>query len=57
MEVDDMAMPDYETIKSNYLAGLWNDRMLRTALTCKAITREQYEEILDTKRSGKKTAN
>ena len=52
-----MAMPDYETIKSNYLAGLWNDRMLRTALTCKAITREQYEEILDAKRSGKKTAN
>ena len=49
-----MALPNYETIKSNYLTGLWNDRMLRTALTCKAITREQYEEILDAKRAATK---
>lgn len=53
MEDEHMAMPNYETIKADYLAGRWNDRMLRTALTCKAITREQYEEILDAKRSMK----
>lgn len=48
-----MAMPTYENIRANYLNGLWNDRMLKTALTCKTITKDQYEQILADKAAGK----
>lgn len=42
--------PSYDTIKTYYTSGKWNDRMLKTALTCKAITQRQYEEILASKK-------
>ena len=47
-----MAFPSPETIKTYYLEGKWTDRMLKTALTCKAITERQYEEILAAKSNG-----
>lgn len=43
--------PSYDTIKSYYTSGKWNDRMLKTALTCKVITQRQYEEILASKKN------
>ncbi len=45
-----MAMPDYETIKQYYLDGKWNERMVRTAQVCKAITQEQADEIIALKK-------
>lgn len=47
-----MAMPSYEVIRQYYLDGLWSDIMLRTAVVCKAITQEQYEQLLDEKKSA-----
>lgn len=46
-----MAMPSYETIAQYYREGLWNDMMLRTAMVCKAITQEQYNQLLDEKKN------
>lgn len=46
-------MPNFETIKKNYLTGLWNERMLKTAVTCKAITKDQYDEIVAAKAAAK----
>lgn len=41
-----MALPKYSEIREYYLNGKWNDRMLKTALTCKQITNDQYEALL-----------
>lgn len=45
-----MQMPDVSTIRDYYVSGKWTDRMLKTALTCKAITQKQYEEIVAAKK-------
>lgn len=42
--------PSFDTIKTYYQQGKWSERMLKTALTCKAITQRQYEEILASKK-------
>ena len=45
--------PDYDTIKENFLTGKWTERMLKSALMCKAITTDQYNEILSAAASQK----
>lgn len=39
-------MPNYETIREYFLSGKWNERMLKSAVVCKAITNDQYEELV-----------
>lgn len=35
----------YEIIKRNYDRGLWNNKMVKTAVIKEVITPEQYQEI------------
>ena len=36
---------DFETIKSNYEKGLWNNLLVKIAVKKGLITKEQYKEI------------
>ena len=36
---------NFETIKKNYVRGLWNEQMVRMAVRKGVITQEQYKEI------------
>lgn len=36
---------DFETIKRNYVNGLWNDVLVGMAVKKGLITKEQYKEI------------
>jgi hypothetical protein len=47
-----MALPNYEDIKAYYLSGKWNDQMLRTALVCKSITKDQFNELVAEKKAA-----
>jgi len=40
---------DYETIKRNYLRGLWNKALVQMAVTKGVITQAQYDEIVAAK--------
>ena len=46
-----VSYPSIDTIRDYYVSGKWNDRMLKTAVTCKAITQKQYEEIIAAKKA------
>ena len=46
-----MAMPNYDQIHEYFLNGKWNERMLRTAQVCKAITAEQVDTIIADKKA------
>ena len=48
-------MPNYETIRGYFLSGKWNERMLKTALTCKQITQAQYDQLQREKAAQKET--
>lgn len=36
---------NYEQLEKNYVRGLWNKAMMRTAVRKGVITAEQYQEI------------
>ena len=40
---------NYETIKSNYIKGLWTAALVKMAVRKGVITQEQCDEILDMK--------
>ena len=41
---------NYELIKQNYIRGLWNEQMVRLAVTKGVITQEQCDEIIAAKK-------
>lgn len=46
-----MALPSYDEIAQYFRNGQWTEMMLRTALVCKAITKEQYDALIAEKAS------
>ena len=48
------ALPGYDEIREYVLNGKWTERMLKTALTCKQITQEQFNSIMAEKAAQKK---
>jgi uncharacterized XkdX family phage protein len=37
---------NYETIKQNYVRGLWTEALVKMALSKGVITKAQYDEII-----------
>ena len=48
-----MALPNPDEIRTYVLEGKWTERMLKTALTCKQITQEQFNSIMAEKAAQK----
>lgn len=48
-----MALPTYDDIYRYYVTDkTWDDRMLKTALICKRITNEQYNDLIEARKAS-----